>query len=161
MIVKNSIWLATVGAVLLATASIAEAVSIDYRDVYISGASVDGFSNLGSWNYNQFASKAIKSKGDTVSRINSKLNSAHEVWSSYPNKASKFSNFSRNTRGYFTQYAFSYDAPKVKLSKQSGEPSAHKVPEPLTILGSVTAIGMGILLKRNYAIRNQLKSKQS
>ncbi|MEM7760742.1 MAG: PEP-CTERM sorting domain-containing protein, partial [Cyanobacteria bacterium P01_A01_bin.40] len=90
-----------------------------------------------------------------------KLNSAHEFWSSYPSKTSKFSDFSPNTKGYLAQSPFSYDASKVKLSNQSGKPFAHKVPEPLTILGSVTAIAMGILLKRKYTTRHQLNSKQS
>ncbi len=163
----------------------AEAVSINFRTLEVnepqvgsvpSGNNVD---NSANWEYFRFSGEQGESRTVTVRRIDQGLDPAFAVWEGLASDTAEFSSIF-NDGNTLRQIAFADDEigtpgpfgdPRSRfllpstgdytlgvtsfLSEDSSEPFAYRVPEPLTLLGSLAAIGMGVLLKREYSYQSE------
>ena len=184
------IWLATatIASTIIGLASKAQAVSINYRTLE-AGVSQKGTTSLGDntrnsegWEYYNFLGKAGDRVTITAKSINSADDPAFGVWEGLADNTDQFASIFDANDDDLSQIAFVYDemAPSeenlasftlptsggytvavTSLNGNYNEETLHEVPEPLTILGSLTAICVGVFLKRKYSPNNQIEDKPS
>ena len=177
--------IATTATLITGVVNKAEAVSINYRTLDLdrpqTGTVAPGNNifNSAGWDYFQFSGQQGESRTVTVRRTDRGLDPAFAIWEGLASDTSEFPSIFNNgntlrqvtfaddeieTSGPFGDPTSSFTLPSTGnytlgitsfASDNSSEPFAYKVPEPLTILGSLTAIGVGALLKREYS-RNSL-----
>ncbi len=188
---RKIIWLAmaTIASTIIGLASKAQAVSINYRTLEV-GVSQKGTTSLGDnthssedWEYYNFLGKAGDRVTITAKSINSADDPAFGVWEGLADNTDQFASIFDANNDDLSQIAFVYDemTPSLdeniasftlptsggytvavtSLNGNSERETLHEVPEPLTILGSLTAIGVGVFLKRKYSPNNQIEDKPS
>lgn len=183
---KKSIWfaMATFTLTIVGLASKAQAVGIDYRTLETGVSQEDAiYSNSKGSDDDRFSGN----KGDVTivaKSIDSALDPTLKNWEDLATDTDRFSNVFDSNDSELSQVAFadnetvelglygenqtSFTLPTkdytVALSdpnKDSTTETLKEVPEPLTILGSLTAIGIGGFLKRKYSLNSQIKEEQN
>lgn len=181
--------MATVALAIIGFASKAQAVGIDYRTLETSVpqkgtvALGNNTTNPEGWSYYNFSGNA----GDKVTlntrSINSELDPVLGVWEGLATDTDQFSSIYDVNNDDLSQIAFAdnkianpdssggnrasftlpttggYTVAVTSHNSDSTTETLHEVPEPLTILGSLTAIGVGGFLKRKYSLKSQLEEK--
>lgn len=180
---KKSIWfaMATVALTIIGFASKVQAVGIDYRTTEIGVPQKGISSGEQTLNY----PGRIGDTNDLVSipnrSIDSELDPTLEVWQDLATDTDKFSNIYDVNDDDLSQIAFVSNEIAMSIADESNQsftlPTSEgytiavtpnnsndttkisDVPEPLTILGSLTAIGFGGFLKRKYSLKSHLEEK--
>lgn len=182
--------MATIASTIIGLASKAQAVSINYRTLE-AGVSQKGTTSLGdntrnseNWEYYNFFGEAGDRVTITAQSINSADDPALGVWEGLADNSDQFASIFDANNDDLSQIAFAYDEMTPSLdegnqasftlptsggytvavtsyNRNSERETLHEVPEPLTILGSLTAICVGVFLKRKYSLKNQIEDKQS
>ena len=183
--------MATIASTIMALTNKAQAVSINYRTLEAGVSQKgttsigDNTRNSEGWEYYSFSGKAGERVTITAKSIDSSDDPALGVWKGLADNTDEFSSiFDANDDDLF-QIALAYDEIEDYSSSEgnqvsftlpttggytvavtahnqvSNEETLHEVPEPLTILGSLTAIGVGVFLKRKYGIKSQIEDKHS
>ena len=139
-------------------------------------ASGDNTDNPNGWDYYRFSGSAGQRLNLTLTarRINQALDPAFGVWEGTASDTSEFVDIFSDGNT-LSQIVFADDEipnpgpfgdPTARLriendgfytvgvtsflSDPTSEPLAYRVPEPMTVLGSLAALGMGVALKRKY-----------
>lgn len=183
--------MATITSTIIGVASKAQAVSINYRTLEVGVAQKgttsigDNTRNSKNWTYYHFFGRA----GDRVNITTNSLNSANDpalgVWKGLANNTEQFASIFNANDDDLSQIVFAYDkmansslnsknqasftlptsggytVAVTSHNRNSNRETFHEVPEPLTILGSLTAIGVGVFLKRKYSSNNPIEDKLS
>lgn len=176
--------MATIASTIIGLANKAQAVSINYQTLE-AGVSQKGITSLGNntrnsknWEYYHFFGRSGDRVTITAKSLNSPVDPAFGVWKGLADDSDRFSSVFDVNDDDLSQIAFAYDDSTDYSSSKPNQASftlptsggytvavtslnhnkkqtLHEVPEPLTIFGSLTAIGVGVFLKRKYGINSQ------
>ena len=183
--------MATIASTIMTLANKAQAVSINYQTIEAGVSQKgttsigDNTRNSEGWEYYRFFGLAGDRVTITAKTINSPDDPALGVWKGLADNTDEFSTIFDANDEDLSQIAFAYDEMDDYSSSEENQASftlpttggytvavtshnhnsnketLHEVPEPLTILGSLTAIGVGVFLKRKYGIKSQIEDKHS
>lgn len=183
--------MATIISTIIGFASKAQAVGVNYQTleagVSQKGTTYlgDNTRNSVGWEYYNFFGSAGDRVTITAKSLNSQDDPAFGVWKGLANNTDNFSSIFDARDDDLSQIAFAYDEMTdysssepnqvsftlpttggytVAVTSDNGNSDSqtlHEVPEPLTILGSLAAIGVGVFLKRKYGINSQTEDKHS
>lgn len=177
--------MATIASTVIGLANKAQAVSINYQTLEAGVAQRGTTSlgnntrNSEDWKYYHFFGRSGDRVTITAKSINSPVDPAFGVWKGLANDSDRFSRVFDANDEELSQIAFVHDemtdysssepnqasftlptsggytVAVTSLNQNNNKQTLHEVPEPLTIFGSLSAIGVGVLLKRKYGINSQ------